>query len=42
MLLIVALYMDDLLITSPDNHHLAEFKSQMICEFEMTDLGLMS
>ncbi|EOY19976.1 Retrotransposon protein, unclassified, putative [Theobroma cacao] len=42
VLLIVALYMDDLLITDPDNHHLAEFKSQMMCEFEMIDLGLMS
>ncbi|WRX23007.1 Reverse transcriptase [Theobroma cacao] len=40
--LIVALYVDDLLITGPDETHLMNFKAQMMSAFEMIDLGLMS
>lgn len=40
--LVVALYVDDLLITRPDTEYLQEFKAQMMSIFEITGLGLMS
>lgn len=42
VVLIVALYVDDMLTTSPDKVYLEDFKTQMLSVFEMTDLGLMS
>lgn len=41
-MLIVAVYVDDLLIIGPDGDSLIEFKSQMMKEFIMIDLGLMT
>ncbi|XP_022891649.1 uncharacterized protein LOC111406458 [Olea europaea var. sylvestris] len=40
--LIVCLYVDDLIFTSNNPKTFEEFKRKMCCEFEMTDLGLMS
>ncbi|WRX29565.1 Reverse transcriptase [Theobroma cacao] len=40
--LIVSLYVDDLLITGPNDEFLKEFKAQIKSEFDMTDLGKMS
>lgn len=41
-ILIVCLYVDDLIYTGNSVGLMEEFKSCMINEFEMTDLGLMS
>ncbi|EOX93753.1 Uncharacterized protein TCM_002671 [Theobroma cacao] len=41
VVLIVALYVDDLLVTRPENDCLEDFKSQMKTDFEMIDLGQM-
>ena len=38
-MLIVSLYVDDLIFTS--DYGIADFKTVMESEFEMTDLGLM-
>lgn len=40
-LLIVCLYVDDLLFTGNDADMFKDFKSSMMVEFEMSDLGLM-
>lgn len=42
VMLIVALYVDDLLITELDIEYLKKFKAQKMFAFEMTDLSLMS
>ncbi|CAL1407137.1 unnamed protein product [Linum trigynum] len=39
--LMVCLYVDDLIYTGTSQHMIEEFKSVMMKEFEMTDLGLM-
>lgn len=41
-ILIVALYIDDLLIIGPKNEFLGEFNNQMKKDFEMTDLRQMT
>ncbi|KAG7544127.1 GAG-pre-integrase domain [Arabidopsis thaliana x Arabidopsis arenosa] len=40
-ILIVSLYVDDLIFTGNDEEMLAKFKSSMMEEFDMTDLGRM-
>jgi len=40
--LIVCLYVDDLLVTGSSEKLIAEFKAEMISEFEMSDLGRLS
>lgn len=40
--LIVAVYVDDLLVTGYDVSIIESFKKQMSCEFEMSDLGRLS
>ena len=40
-IIIVSIYVDDLLFTSDDKSMLSEFKSYMLKEFDMIDLGLM-
>lgn len=40
-LLIVCLYVDDLIYTGNDAHMFNDFKSSMMKEFDMSDLGLM-
>lgn len=42
MVLIVALYINDLLVTGPEGEYLTKFKAQMKKVFEMTDLGEMT
>jgi hypothetical protein len=39
--LFVGVYMDDLVITGPDNEDICMFKKEMVAEFKMTDLGLL-
>ncbi|MCO5569919.1 hypothetical protein L7F22_023633 [Adiantum nelumboides] len=41
VLLIVVLYVDDLLITRPNERHIAEFKADLNATFKMKDLGLL-
>ena len=41
-ILIVSLYVDDLLVTGNNTHLVEKFKKEMMQEFEMTDLGLMT
>ncbi|MCO5584428.1 hypothetical protein L7F22_038355 [Adiantum nelumboides] len=41
VLLIVVLYVDDLLITGPNEGHIAEFKADLNDTFKMKDLGLL-
>ncbi|MCO5568999.1 hypothetical protein L7F22_022704 [Adiantum nelumboides] len=41
VLLIVVLYVDDLLITGPNEGHIAEFKADLNATFKMKDLGLL-
>ena len=40
-ILIVVLYVDDLIFTSNEDSLIADFKTVMKSEFEMTDLGLL-
>ena len=40
--MIVCLYVDDLLITSSNEEAIVVFKGQMMNEFEMSDMGLLS
>jgi len=40
-ILIVSLYVDDLIFTGNDEAMFNEFKSSMVREFDMTDLGKM-
>lgn len=39
--LIISLYVDDLIFTGDDERMISDFKSSMMREFEMTDLGKM-
>ncbi|WJX32793.1 hypothetical protein P8452_21078 [Trifolium repens] len=41
-MLIICLYVDDLLVTGSSSIEIENFKSQMKCEFEMTDLGKLT
>lgn len=41
-LIIVSVYVDDILVTGSNENLVAEFKTEMLKVFEMTDLGLMS
>lgn len=41
-LIIVSLYVDDLIITGNDEKLISKFKTSMVGEFDMTDLGMMS
>ena len=41
-ILIVSLYVDDLLVTGNNINLVDKFKKEMIQEFEMTGLGLMT
>ncbi|MCO5610037.1 hypothetical protein L7F22_064272 [Adiantum nelumboides] len=41
VLLIVVLYVDDLLITGPNEGHIVEFKADLNATFKMKDLGLL-
>jgi len=41
-LTIVSIYVDDILVTGSDEKLIDGFKAEMLKEFEMTDLGLMS
>ncbi|GAU30308.1 hypothetical protein TSUD_385290 [Trifolium subterraneum] len=40
--IILCLYVDDLLITGSNEEYIADFKKQMMREFEMTDIGHLS
>lgn len=40
--LMVAVYVDDLLVTGSDVHSILEFKKEMSSNFEMSDLGLLT
>ena len=37
--LLICLYVDDLIVTGSDVNEIEVFKSQMMTEFEMTNLG---
>ena len=37
---IIALYVDDMLLTGPNETHIAEFKADLNASFEMSDLGI--
>eukprot|EP00250_Pteridium_aquilinum_P010876 c19689_g3_i1 orf=64-1296(+) len=37
--LIIALYVDDMLLTGPNESHIADFKADLNASFEMSDLG---
>ncbi|WJX17845.1 hypothetical protein P8452_07710 [Trifolium repens] len=41
-MLIICLYVDDLLVTGSSSIEIENFKTQMKCEFEMTDLGKLT
>ncbi|WJX39045.1 hypothetical protein P8452_26635 [Trifolium repens] len=41
-MLIICLYVDDMLVTGSSSIEIENFKSQMKCEFEMTDLGKLT
>lgn len=40
--LIIGVYEDDLLVTGTSVENILKFKTQMCCEFDMSDLGLLS
>ncbi|KAL8117754.1 hypothetical protein AgCh_015587 [Apium graveolens] len=40
-ILIVAIYVDDLIFTSNDEHMINQFKSDMMKKYEMSDMGLL-
>ncbi|XP_031493243.1 uncharacterized mitochondrial protein AtMg00810-like [Nymphaea colorata] len=40
--IIVGVYVDDLIVTGEDSEAIAAFKQQMMAEFEMSDLGLLT
>ena len=40
-MIIVSVYVDDLIFTSNDEVMMSEFKSSMLREFDMSDLGKM-
>ena len=35
------LYVDDMLLTGPNEKHIADFKADLNSDFEMSDLGLL-
>ena len=39
--LVIVLYVDDMLLTSPNETHIADFKDELNSAFEMSDLGLL-
>ena len=39
--LIIVLYVDDMLLTGPNEAHIADFKADLNASFEMSDLGLL-
>ena len=41
VLLIIALYVDDMLLTGPNEMHIADFKAELNSVFEISDLGLL-
>ena len=41
VLLIIVLYVDDMLLTGPNEAHIADFKAELNSAFEMSDLGLL-
>ena len=41
VVLIIALYVDDMLLTSPNKTHVVDFKADLNASFEMSDLGLL-
>ena len=41
VLLIIVLYVDDMLLTGPNEKHIADFKADLNSDFEMSDLGLL-
>jgi len=41
VLLIIVLYVDDMLLTGPNEMHVANFKVELNSAFEMSDLGLL-
>ena len=41
VLLIIVLYVDDMLLTRPNEMHIADFKDELNSVFEMSDLGLL-
>lgn len=40
--MVICLYVDDMLVTKSKLEAIAEFKSQMLSEFEMSDLGRLN
>ena len=41
VLLVIVLYVDDMLLTGPNEMHIADFKAELNSIFEMLDLGLL-
>ena len=41
VLLVIVLYVDDMLLTGPNEMHIADFKAELNSVFEMSDLGLL-
>ena len=39
--LVIALYVDDMLLSGPNEEHIADFKAELNSAFEMLDLGLL-
>ena len=39
--LVIVLYVDDMLLTGPNEDHIADFKAELNSAFEMSDLGLL-
>ena len=39
--LIIVLYVDDMLLTGPNEAHIDDFKADLNASFEMSDLGLL-
>ena len=41
VLLIIVVYVDDLLLTGPNETHIADFKVELNATFKMSDLGFL-
>ena len=41
LFLAIVLYVDDMLLTGPNEMHISEFKADLNASFEMSDLGLL-
>ena len=41
VILVIVLYVDDMLLTGPNEMHIADFKAKLNLAFEMLDLGLL-